>query len=67
MAAMNDNGIIDFHTNKAEDERTVMVKNYTSNMRRVTITAAHLASGRTVPSLLQKGRNAGYAFSTAVH
>ena len=65
MASMNDNGIIDFYNNKAEDERTVMPKNDTANVRRVTIDAAHSASGRTAPSLLQRAKNAGYAFSMA--
>ena len=63
---MNDNGIIDLYINKAEDERTVMAKNDFCNSRRVTIDAAHAATSKPSPNLLQKGKNAGYAFATTV-
>ena len=66
MAAMNDNGIIDFYGNKAEDERTTMAKNDASNVRCVSIDAAHSVSWRAAPSILQRGKNTGYAPSTAV-
>ena len=62
---MNDNGIIVMYINKAEDECTVMVKNYFSNRRRVTIYEAHTAPNRKESTLLQRGKNSGYALSIA--
>ena len=62
MAAMNDNGIINFYSNKADDEQTTMAKNDASNVRRVSIDAAHSVSRQAAPSILQRVKNAGYAF-----
>ena len=66
MAAMNDNGIIDFYANKSEDEQTTRSKHDATNLRRVSIGTAHLASQPEAPSFLQRGKNAGYTFSAAV-
>ena len=63
---MSDGGIIDLYIDKAEDERTVLAKNDSENVRRVTINAAHAAMTRTNPSIIQRGRNAGQSDSTAV-
>jgi hypothetical protein len=65
-ARMSDDGIIDLYIDKAEDERTIMAKNDSKNVRRVTIDAAHAATTRTTTSLLQKGRNAGQTISTVM-
>ena len=59
MASMNDKGIIDLYGNKAEDDRTTMAKNDTSNVRRVSIDAGNSTSQRAAPSILQRGKNAG--------
>ena len=68
ISKMNDNDIIDLYINKAKDERTVMGKNDLKNARRVTIDAAHAATGKPKPNnnLLQQGKNVGYAISTIV-
>ena len=63
---MNDNGIINFYANKSEDEERTRAKNDAANLRRVSIDTAHSASQPEAPSFLQRGQNAGYAFSTAV-
>ena len=60
----NDGEIINAAITLAEDERTVMAKNYITNVHRVTIDAAHTATDRTKTAILQRGRNMGHAIST---
>jgi len=47
----------------AKDEQTTMAKNDPTNVRRVRIDTAHSTKIRPSPTLLQRGRNAGYALS----
>ena len=58
MAAMNDNGIVNFYGNKVEDEWTRTEKNYASNLRRVSNDAAHSTSWQIASSILQRSKNA---------
>ena len=68
MSKMNDNYIINLYIKKAEDERTVMAKNNSMNVRRITIDAAHAYTSKPNPKhdLVQQGKNFGYALSTTV-
>ena len=59
----SDDDVIEHYIVMAEDERTVMAKEDTSNARRVTIDAAHSAVTKKQPSLLQRSKNMGRALS----
>ena len=65
LSNKSDDELIDQYIDLAEDERTVMAKNDTSNARRVTIDAAHSVNANRAPSIIQQGRNAGLALSSA--
>ena len=49
----------------AKDESTVMAKNDTTNAQRVVLDSAHATTEKPVASILRRGRNLGYALSTA--
>jgi hypothetical protein len=62
----DENALIDEHITWAEDERTTMAKADMSNMQRRAIDNAHTQKS-TKPisiTILQRGRNLGYALST---
>ena len=60
----NENALIDEHITWAEDERTVLAKADTSNKQRRSIDTAHATPSSKPISILQRGRNLGYAMST---
>ena len=60
---MNDDEIIYFYITQAEDERTVMAKNYTK-IRWDTLNAVHTSKGKAAPSFKRKIKNTGQAFCT---
>lgn len=62
--ALADSLFLDNSITQAEDERTVIAKHDTNNKIRTAIDAAHKLQVHQ-PSLIQKGRNAGYNISTA--
>eukprot|EP00956_Cyclotella_meneghiniana_P017716 scaffold29109_cov56-Cyclotella_meneghiniana.AAC.5 len=62
--ALADSLFLDHSIAQAEDERTVIAKNDTTNKNRTTIDAAHKLQEHH-PSIIQQGRNAGYNISTA--
>ena len=49
----------------AEDESTTMARNDTANAQRVAVDHAHTATIKPAASILHRGRNFGYALSTA--
>ena len=58
--------LIDDHITWAEDERTELAKSDTTNRQKTMIDTAHSKSNKPTkpPSILQRGRNFGYAFQT---
>ena len=55
----NDNKLINAAITISEDERTVRAKNDITNVRRVTIDAAHTATDKTKTTIHQRGKNVG--------
>ena len=55
----NDNKLINAAITISEDERTVRAKNDITNVRRVTIDAAHTATDKTKTTIHQREKNVG--------
>ena len=63
--AAADSLFLDNSIAEAEDERTAIAKNDSTNKNSIAIDAAHKYQEHQ-PSIIQQGRNAGYRISTAV-
>ena len=65
LCQLRENEFFDDQITFAEDESTTMAKNDQTNAMRITIDQAHAAAVKPVASILHRGRNFGYALSTA--
>ena len=65
LKQLQENDFFDNQITFAEDELTTMAKNDTTNTQKMAIGSAHAATVKPVGSISHRGRNFGYALSTA--